>query len=98
MDLHTSLQAQSKEGGKTGTNALLIELQHQNSDLKNNLAELAKQNEQLEVELSQKQVELDCVKHNQNKLLRVKEDVMSYIKPGRVNGELEDSRDLDQVG
>lgn len=95
MDLHARFQAQSKEGGETTSNALLAELLQQNSDLKCNLAQLARQNEQLGAELSQKQVEIDCVKHNQNKLLRAREE--SYIKPARMNGEMEDGCNLDQV-
>ena len=100
-ELNARLQVQSKEGGKVGLNALVIELQQQNSDLKCNLSELMRQNEQLEAKLSQKQVELDFVKHNQSKLLRAKEEVMSCIKTSRPNGDLEDivvsSRDLEQV-
>ncbi|XP_033217605.1 sodium channel and clathrin linker 1-like isoform X2 [Belonocnema kinseyi] len=95
MDLHASFQVQSKEDGKTASNALLAKLHQNNLDLKCNLAHLESENEQLGAELPQKQVELDCIKQDQNKLLRAREE--SYIKPARVNRDTKDGRNLEQL-
>lgn len=73
--MHARLQNQCKENGKADWSVLIIDLQQQNSDLKCTLNDVARQNKKLETELSQKQVELECLQHIQDKILKAKEEM-----------------------
>ncbi|XP_017790384.1 PREDICTED: myosin-11-like, partial [Habropoda laboriosa] len=96
MEIQTRVHSQSMEGGKAGLSAHAIELQQQVSDLRNNLAEVIQQKENLETVLTQKQLELeqrDRVMREQNKFLKAKDELLYVIK-GKVqeeNGEQSNS-------
>ncbi|CAL7938662.1 unnamed protein product [Xylocopa violacea] len=106
IDIQTRLHSQSKEGGKAGLSAHAIELQQQVSDLRNNLAEIIQQKEELETALTQKQLELeqrDRVMREQSKYLKVRDELLEILK-GKVqqeNGELlnsdENNEYLEQI-
>ncbi|XP_043470016.1 protein Daple-like [Leptopilina heterotoma] len=74
-ELHARLQNQCKENGKADWSVLIIDLQQQNSDLKCTITDVARQNKKLEAELSQKQVELECLQHFQDRILKAKEEM-----------------------
>ncbi|XP_026297965.1 myosin heavy chain, non-muscle isoform X2 [Apis mellifera] len=96
MEIQERLHSQSMEGGKAGLSAHAIELQQQVSDLRNNLAEIIRQKEELETALTQKQLELeqrDRVMREQSKFLKVRDELLDILK-GKVqqeNGELSNS-------
>lgn len=106
IDIQTRLHSQSMEGGKAGLNAHAIELQQQVSDLRNNLAEVIQQKEELETALSQKHLEVeqrDRVMREQSKFLKVRDELLDILKgkAQQENGELSNSNDnneyLEQV-
>jgi len=75
------LYAKSKENCKNGLDA--SELQQQVSDLRNSLAEVIRQNQDLETALTQKQLELeqrDRVMREQSKFLKVRNELLSLLK------------------
>jgi len=75
------LYAKSKENCKNGPDA--SELQQQVSDLRNSLAEVIRQNQDLETALTQKQLELeqrDRVMREQSKFLKVRNELLSLLK------------------
>jgi len=92
------LYAKSKENCKNGLDA--GELQQQVSDLRNSLAEVIRQNQDLETALTQKQLELeqrDRVMREQSKFLKVRNELLSLLKQkqqdnadNRVNENYED--------
>ncbi|KYQ47435.1 hypothetical protein ALC60_13556 [Trachymyrmex zeteki] len=86
-EIQHRLQARSKENGKTqGLNTM--ELQQQISDLRNSLAEVIQQNQELETTLTQKQLELeqrDRVMREQNKFLKVRDELLSVLKGKQAN-------------
>lgn len=106
MEIQTRLHSQSMEGGKAGLSAHAIELQQQVSDLRNNLAEVIQQKEELETVLTQKQLELeqrDRVMREQSKFLKVRDELLDILKgkAQQENGELstndENNEYLEQV-
>ncbi|KAI4495514.1 hypothetical protein M0802_008728 [Mischocyttarus mexicanus] len=107
QDIQNRLQIQMKEGGKTGVNILVIELQQQISDLRNSLAEATSHTAELETALTQKQLELeqrDRIMREQSKFLKVRDELLSLIK-GKTNqtdrdtsnDEDEHHKDIDEI-
>ncbi|XP_076249424.1 uncharacterized protein LOC143188839 [Calliopsis andreniformis] len=96
IDIQSRLHSQSKEGGKAGLSAHAIELQQQVSDLRNELAKVIQQKEELETVLTQKQLELeqrDRVMREQSKFLKVRDELLDMLE-GNVqqeNGEMSTS-------
>lgn len=99
------MQSQTKEGGKAGLSAQAIELLQEVSDLRNNLAEVIQQKEELEDALTKKQLELEQREHvmrEQSKFLKVRDELLDILKgkTEQQNGELSNSDDneyIDQV-
>lgn len=82
-EIQSRVQAQLREGGNTALSVQTIELQQQISDLRNNLAEVMKQKEELETGLTQKQLEIeqrDRVMREQRKLLKVRDELLGILK------------------
>ncbi|XP_033334013.2 uncharacterized protein LOC117224908 isoform X1 [Megalopta genalis] len=105
IEIQSRLHSQTKEGGKAGLNAHAIELQQEVSDLRNNLAEVLQQKEELETALTQKQLELeqrDHVMREQSKFLKVRDELLELLK-GKTEGENgeantgENSEYIDQI-
>nr|XP_012144104.1 PREDICTED: myosin heavy chain, clone 203-like [Megachile rotundata] len=104
-EIQNRLQTHLKEGGKVGSSAHAIELQQQVSDLRNNLAEVVRQKEELEIALTQKQLELeqrDRVMREQSKFLKVRDELLDILKgkTQQENGEMSNSdenNEYDQV-
>lgn len=100
-EIQHRLQARSNENGKTqGLDA--IELQQQISDLRNSLAEVIQQNQDLETTLTQKQLELeqrDRVMREQSKFLKVRDELLSLLKGKQANAANpnENYEDIDEV-
>ncbi|XP_018361180.1 PREDICTED: synaptonemal complex protein 1-like [Trachymyrmex cornetzi] len=88
-EIQHRLQARLKENGKTqGLDTM--ELQQQISDLRNSLAEVIQQNQELETTLTQKQLELeqrDRVMREQSKFLKVRDELLSILKGKQANAE-----------
>ncbi|XP_060829007.1 golgin subfamily A member 6-like protein 24 isoform X2 [Bombus pascuorum] len=106
IEIQTRLHSQSMEGGKAGLSAHAIELQQQVSDLRNNLAEVIQQKEELETVLTQKQLELeqrDRMMREQSKYLKVRDELLDILKgkAQQENGELstndENNEYLEQI-
>ncbi|XP_053985474.1 interaptin [Hylaeus volcanicus] len=98
IEIQTLLHSQSREGGKAGLSAHTIELQQQLSDLRNHLAGVVQQKEELETALTQKQLELEqreCVMREQNKFLKARDELLSMMK-GKVDHENTDSSNNDE--
>lgn len=101
-EIQHRLQARSKENGKTqGLDTM--ELQQQISDLRNNLAEVIQQNQELETTLTQRQLELeqrDRVMREQSKFLKVRDELLSLLKGKQANAANpanENYEDIDEV-
>ncbi|EFN80620.1 hypothetical protein EAI_04204 [Harpegnathos saltator] len=80
-EIQHCLHAKSKEGGSTGLEA--IELQQQVSDLRNSLAQVIQQNQELETSLTQTQLELeqrDRVMREQSKFLKARDELLTILK------------------
>ncbi|XP_011346726.2 myosin-16 isoform X1 [Ooceraea biroi] len=89
-EIQRRLHAKSKESGsKNGFDE--SELQQQISDLRSSLAEVIRQNQEMETALTQKRLELeqrDRVMREQSKFLKVRDDLLSLLK-----GKQQDSAD-----
>ncbi|XP_076222323.1 uncharacterized protein LOC116427622 [Nomia melanderi] len=105
-EIQARVQSQTKEGGKAGLSAQAIELLQEVSDLRNNLAEVIQQKEELEDALTKKQLELeqrDHVMREQSKFLKVRDELLDILKgkTEQQNGELSNSDEnneyIDQV-
>lgn len=82
-EIQRNLHAKSTESGKMGLDPYAIELQQQISDLRNNLAEVIQHNQQLEITLTQKQLELeqrDRMMREQSKFLKVRNELQNLLK------------------
>ncbi|XP_020284540.1 putative leucine-rich repeat-containing protein DDB_G0290503 isoform X2 [Pseudomyrmex gracilis] len=81
-EIQRRFHARSKENGsKSEIDA--IELQQQICDLRNNLAEVMQQNQELEITLTQKQLELeqrDRVMREQSKFLKARDELLNLLK------------------
>ncbi|XP_012287139.1 CAP-Gly domain-containing linker protein 1 isoform X1 [Orussus abietinus] len=99
----------SEVGGKTWA-ADSSDLQQQILDLRSNLTELARRNEELETTLTQKQLELeqrDRVMREQSKVVKVRDELIGLLKgkDHRMDGDTEShraaangsNRDMEQV-
>ncbi|XP_076645062.1 uncharacterized protein LOC143354683 [Halictus rubicundus] len=94
IEIQGRLRSQTKEGGKVGLSAQAIELQQEVSDLRNNLAEVLQQKEELETALTQKQLELeqrDIVMREQGKVLKLRDELLVLLK-GKTQDENGDSQ------
>ncbi|XP_018407108.1 PREDICTED: interaptin-like [Cyphomyrmex costatus] len=100
-EIQHRLQARSKENGKIqGLDTM--ELQQQISDLRNSLAEVIQQNQELETTLTQKQLELeqrDRVMREQSKFLKVRDELLSILKGKQANAANpnENYENLDEI-
>ncbi|XP_076294328.1 uncharacterized protein LOC143215777 [Lasioglossum baleicum] len=95
IEIQERLHSQTKEGGKLGLSAQAIELQQEVSDLRNNLAEVLQQKEELETALTQKQLELeqrDIVMREQGKVLKLRDELLVLLK-GKTQEENDESHD-----
>ncbi|KYN37275.1 hypothetical protein ALC56_08332 [Trachymyrmex septentrionalis] len=100
-EIQHRLQARLKENSKTqGLDTM--ELQQQISDLRNSLAEVIQQNQELETTLTQKQLELeqrDRVMREQSKFLKVREELLDILKGKQANAENpnENNENIDEI-
>ncbi|XP_070518827.1 paramyosin [Cardiocondyla obscurior] len=100
-EIQHRLQARLKENGKTqGLDA--VELQQQISDLRNSLADVIQQNQELETTLTQKQLELeqrDRVMREQSKFLKVRDELLNLLKGKQANmaNSNESYEDIDEI-
>ncbi|XP_043251062.1 paramyosin-like [Colletes gigas] len=98
IEIRRRLHSQSKEGGIAGLSAHVIELQQCISDLRNNLAEVTRQNEELKTELTQKHLEVeqrDRVIRNQTEFLKARDELLNTLK-GNVQQENADFSNSDE--
>lgn len=101
-EIQQHLHAKSKGDGKTGLDA--IDLQQQVSDLRNSLAQVIQQNQELETSLTQKQLELeqrDRVMREQSKFLKARNELLTVLKGKQQtsvdNPPNENYEDMDEV-
>ncbi|XP_014483292.1 PREDICTED: myosin-2 heavy chain-like [Dinoponera quadriceps] len=101
-EIQHHLHAKSKEGSKTGLDA--IGLQQQVSDLRNSLAQVIQQNQELETTLTQKQLELeqrDRVMREQSKFLKARDELLTVLKKKQQtsvdNPSNESYEDMDEI-
>lgn len=97
-EIQRRLYAKSKDGGKNVLDA--TELQQQISDLRNSLAEVIRQNQEMETALTQKQLELeqrDRVMREQSKFLKVRDELLGLLKGKQQGNAVDEMFEDDEV-